>query len=337
MTTDGTERLGVAERAREAGVAPHSRPAARGPAEVEALRRTASPNSGKPDGVAAVCRSWPMARATVWRHRVLGCPAPPRLRPRQWHRPRPRPSPRPQRGPNAARGVGLEAARTWPTIFNKSRAFRGSRTPPSASAKWRGTAVPNVLCALSRRTSSGRASSTASRTYAWRCSNSARSTPPPGSSSATASGRRAPSATISFPRRLSPHRLQPGVSPTKGGTRSSDMARHGGCAPSSAPLPALSRRSPASQARRASRACRRRCGAEPERHPPDFPSFRMKKSVHVLASQQGKSSQGSIRTLYRTITFRNCQGSSRSTSSANRPGRLASGVQVVKAPTTGPR
>jgi hypothetical protein len=313
-----------------------SRPAARGPAEVEAMRRTASPSSGKPDGVAAVCLSWPMARATVWRHRVLGCPAPPRLRPRQGHRPRPRPSPRPQRCPHAARGVGLGAAGTWPTTFKKSHAARGSRTPPPASAHRRGTAAPNVSCALSRRTSSGRASSTASRTYARRCSNSARSTTPRGPSSATASGQRAPSATDSFPPQLSPYRLQPDVSQTKGGATSSTMARHGGYVPRSAPLPAPLCRSPASQSRRASRACRRR-GPEPERHPPDFPSFQMTKSVHVLASQQGKSTRGSIRTLYRTITFRNCQGSSRSTSSANRPGRLASGVQVVKAPTTGPR
>jgi putative transposase len=42
------------------------------------MSRTASPSSGKPYGVAAVCRIWRMARATVYRHRVPARPAPPR-------------------------------------------------------------------------------------------------------------------------------------------------------------------------------------------------------------------------------------------------------------------
>lgn len=42
------------------------------------MSRTASPSSGKPYGVAAVCRVWRAARATVYRHRAPAGPAPPR-------------------------------------------------------------------------------------------------------------------------------------------------------------------------------------------------------------------------------------------------------------------
>ncbi len=42
------------------------------------MSRTVSPSSGKPYGVATVCRIWRMARATVYRHRVPARPAPPR-------------------------------------------------------------------------------------------------------------------------------------------------------------------------------------------------------------------------------------------------------------------
>jgi transposase InsO family protein len=42
------------------------------------MSRTASPSSGKPYGVATVCRIWRVARATVYRHRAPGRPAPPR-------------------------------------------------------------------------------------------------------------------------------------------------------------------------------------------------------------------------------------------------------------------
>lgn len=42
------------------------------------MSRTASPSSGKPYGVATVCRVWRMARATVYRHRAPARPTPPR-------------------------------------------------------------------------------------------------------------------------------------------------------------------------------------------------------------------------------------------------------------------
>ena len=42
------------------------------------MSRTASPGSGKPYGVALVCRIWRMARANVYRHRVPARPAPSR-------------------------------------------------------------------------------------------------------------------------------------------------------------------------------------------------------------------------------------------------------------------
>jgi transposase InsO family protein len=42
------------------------------------MSRTASPSSGKPYGVATVCRIWRVARATVYRHRAPARPAPPR-------------------------------------------------------------------------------------------------------------------------------------------------------------------------------------------------------------------------------------------------------------------
>ena len=42
------------------------------------MSRTTSPSSGKPYGVAAVCRTWRLARATVYRHRAPARQAPPR-------------------------------------------------------------------------------------------------------------------------------------------------------------------------------------------------------------------------------------------------------------------
>jgi transposase InsO family protein len=42
------------------------------------MSRTASPSSGKPYGVAVVCRIWRAARATVYRHRAPARQAPPR-------------------------------------------------------------------------------------------------------------------------------------------------------------------------------------------------------------------------------------------------------------------
>jgi putative transposase len=42
------------------------------------MSRTASLSSGKPYGVAAVCRIWRVARATVYRHRAVARQAPPR-------------------------------------------------------------------------------------------------------------------------------------------------------------------------------------------------------------------------------------------------------------------
>ena len=42
------------------------------------MSRTVSPSSGKPYGVAAVCRAWQVARATVYRHRAPARQAPPR-------------------------------------------------------------------------------------------------------------------------------------------------------------------------------------------------------------------------------------------------------------------
>lgn len=42
------------------------------------MSRTASPSSGKPYGVATVCRVWRVARATVYRHRTAAPSTPPR-------------------------------------------------------------------------------------------------------------------------------------------------------------------------------------------------------------------------------------------------------------------
>ncbi len=42
------------------------------------MSRTASPSSGRPYGVATVCRTWRVARATLYRHRAPARPAPPR-------------------------------------------------------------------------------------------------------------------------------------------------------------------------------------------------------------------------------------------------------------------
>lgn len=42
------------------------------------MSRATSPSSGKPYGVVTVCRTWRIARATVYRHRAPARPAPPR-------------------------------------------------------------------------------------------------------------------------------------------------------------------------------------------------------------------------------------------------------------------
>jgi putative transposase len=42
------------------------------------MSRTTSPSNGRPYGVAAVCRFWRVARATVYRHRAPARQAPPR-------------------------------------------------------------------------------------------------------------------------------------------------------------------------------------------------------------------------------------------------------------------
>ncbi len=42
------------------------------------MSRTTSPSSGKPYGIAAVCRIWRVARATIYRHRAPARQAPPR-------------------------------------------------------------------------------------------------------------------------------------------------------------------------------------------------------------------------------------------------------------------
>ncbi len=47
-------------------------------AEVEAVSRAASPSSGKPYGLARVCRVWRVSRATVYRHRLPPRTHPPR-------------------------------------------------------------------------------------------------------------------------------------------------------------------------------------------------------------------------------------------------------------------
>src|SRR5207237_4578324 len=47
-----------------------------GPAEVEAMSRTVSPSSGKPYGLALVCRTWRAPRATVYRCRLPSRPEP---------------------------------------------------------------------------------------------------------------------------------------------------------------------------------------------------------------------------------------------------------------------
>src|SRR4051794_12070079 len=48
-----------------------------GPPEVAAMSRTVSPSSGRPYGLARVCRVWRAARATVYRH-LSSRPKPPR-------------------------------------------------------------------------------------------------------------------------------------------------------------------------------------------------------------------------------------------------------------------
>src|SRR3954464_4432342 len=49
-----------------------------GPPEVAAMSRTASPSSGRPYGLARVCRVWRASRATVYRHLSSSRPEPPR-------------------------------------------------------------------------------------------------------------------------------------------------------------------------------------------------------------------------------------------------------------------
>src|SRR5215210_7377674 len=48
-----------------------------GPPEVAAMSRTLSPSSGRPYGLARVCRVWRAARATVYRHLSSSRPEPP--------------------------------------------------------------------------------------------------------------------------------------------------------------------------------------------------------------------------------------------------------------------
>src|ERR1700736_6111278 len=67
-----------APQARAAGAEDHQ-PGGRapfGPAEVEAMSRTVSPSSGKPYGLALVCRTWRAPRATVYRCRLPSRPEP---------------------------------------------------------------------------------------------------------------------------------------------------------------------------------------------------------------------------------------------------------------------
>jgi putative transposase len=42
------------------------------------MSRTASPSTGRPYGLARVCRAWRVARATVYRHRAPPRQVPPR-------------------------------------------------------------------------------------------------------------------------------------------------------------------------------------------------------------------------------------------------------------------
>ena len=44
------------------------------------MSRSTSPSSGKPYGVARVCRVWNVARATLYRHRLPPRSAPPQRR-----------------------------------------------------------------------------------------------------------------------------------------------------------------------------------------------------------------------------------------------------------------
>jgi len=104
--------------------------------------------------------------------------------------------------------------------FQKEHASSTSRARPPSSARRRAMAARSASSAPSRKTCSGSGPSTPSRTCGGRCSSSATPTTRPGSSSGTASGHPAPSGRISFQPRHSPHRLQPGVSPTAGGTPS---------------------------------------------------------------------------------------------------------------------
>ena len=52
-----------------------------GPPEVAAMSRTVSPSSGRPYGLARVCRVWRASRATVYRHLS---PSRPRTAPPSW-------------------------------------------------------------------------------------------------------------------------------------------------------------------------------------------------------------------------------------------------------------
>src|SRR3954452_6815828 len=93
-----------------------------------------------------------------------------------------------------------------------SQARRPSCGPP------RGMAVPSASSAHSRRTCSGCAPSTPSRSSVRRCSSFGRSTTRPGSSNGTGSKHPPPCGRTSFHSRQWPRKTQSGVSQTGGGT-----------------------------------------------------------------------------------------------------------------------
>jgi hypothetical protein len=151
-----------------------------GPPEIEAMSRMRSPRSGKPYGLARVCRIWRGARASIYRYRH---PAPARQRP----------------GPT---GPMLDAA-----LLDRR-----------SSARQRAMAARSALSGRSRRTCSGSSPSTPSRSSGSRCSLSATSTTPAGSSSGSVTDRQLRSGSNSFQPSRSPRSLPTDVSATEGGT-----------------------------------------------------------------------------------------------------------------------